>query len=115
MRSVHPEGGRRFSATLAAMAFLAVAAAMALLYGLWVAWVPLLPSNVFIPLLARGRLTAYAWASAILFLPLVVWLFALYAAGYALLARGKVSRGAVFAVGGLFCFELLWASPETAV
>ena len=97
------------------MAFLAAAAAMALLYGLWVAWVPLLPSNVFIPLLDLGKLTGYSWPSAILYLLLVLSLYALYATGYGLIARGKVSLAAVFAVGGVFCFELLWAYPATAV
>src|SRR5438128_9374631 len=100
---------------LAAMPFLAVAVATALFYALWVAWVPLLPRNLFIPLLDLGKLTGYRWQSAALYLLLVASLYALYGTGYRLTARGKVSLAAVFAAGGVFCFELLWAYPATAV
>src|SRR5438128_9413754 len=100
---------------LAAMPFLAVAVATALFYALWVAWVPLLPRNLFIPLLDLGKLTGYRWQSAALYLLLVASLYALYGTGYRLTARGKVSLAAVFAAGVVFCFELLWAYPATAV
>jgi hypothetical protein len=70
---------------------------------------------VFIPLLDLGKITGYSWQSAVVYLLLVLSLYAFYAAGYGLTARGKVSVTAVFAVGAVFCFELLWAYPATAV
>jgi hypothetical protein len=97
------------------MPFLALAAAMAVMYALWVAWVPLLPDNLFIPLLDLGKLTGYTWQSAALYLLIVLSLYMLYGIGYQLAARGRASVLAIFAVGGLFCFELLWAYPATAV
>jgi alpha-1,6-mannosyltransferase len=97
------------------MRFLAVAAGMAVVYALWVAWVPLLPANVFIPLLDLGKLTGYRWESAILYLLIVLTLYALYGIGYRLVADGNGSLGRVFAAGAVFCFELVWAYPATAV
>jgi alpha-1,6-mannosyltransferase len=97
------------------MPFLVVAAAMAVVYALWVAWVPLLPDNVFIPLLDLGKLTGYTWQSAALFLLIVLSLYTLYSIGYRLTATGGVRLRAVFGLGGVLCFELLWAYPATAV
>ncbi|MDQ6672004.1 MAG: hypothetical protein M3069_14895 [Chloroflexota bacterium] len=97
------------------MAFLAVAAGTALLYAVWTLWVPLLPNNVSTPLLDLGKITGYTWPAAVLYLLLVVCLYALYALGYRLVARGCVRLMVIFACGALFCFELVWAYPATAV
>jgi hypothetical protein len=100
---------------LAAMiGFLAVTAGTAVVFALWVAWVPLLPQNLFIPLLDLGKLTGYRWQSAVLYLLIVFTLYALYAVGYQLVCRGKASLPAIFAAGSLFCVELVWAYPATA-
>ena len=52
-------------------------------------WVPLLPDNLYMPLLDLGKITGYRWPSALLFLQLVLGLYALYALGYRLVARGN--------------------------
>src|SRR5262249_58468471 len=70
------------------MAFLSVMLATALLWAVWVAWVPLLPENLYLPLLDLGKITGYRWPSAILYLQLVLGLYALYAGGYWLVSRG---------------------------
>jgi hypothetical protein len=97
------------------MAFLAVGVATAFLYLVWALWVPLLPDNLYIPLLDLGKITGYTWPAAILYLQLIVGLYALYAFGYRLVARGSTRLPVVFAFGAVFCFTLLWAYPGTAV
>jgi hypothetical protein len=97
------------------MVLIAVAVATALLYAVWTVWVPLLPENLYVPLLDLGKITGYRWPSAVLFLELVVGLYALYALGYWLVARGKGRMALIFGAGVLFCAELTWAYPATAV
>jgi alpha-1,6-mannosyltransferase len=97
------------------MAFLAVGGATLCVYAVWALWVPLLPSNLYIPLLDLGKITGYTWPAALLYLQLIVALYVLYALGYRLVARGSGRLVLVFAFGALFCFELLWAYPATAV
>src|SRR5882762_2118417 len=96
------------------MAVLAVAVASAVLYAIWTLWVPLLPQNLYVPLLDLGKITGYKWPSALLFLQLVIGSYALYAMGYWLVARGTVRRTPIFAAGLVFCAELIWAYPATA-
>ena len=99
------------------MRFLAVGVATALVYAVWVLWVPLLPTNLYTPLLDLGKITGYRWSSAILYLLVVLTLYGLYAAGYFAIARSstRVPLTAIFAAGAFFCFELVWAYPATAV
>jgi hypothetical protein len=83
----------------------------------WVVWVPLLPTNLYLPLLDLGKITGYRWASALLYLSLVLLLYGLYAVGYRAIARGRGSHPTwtIFGAGALFCAELIWAYPATAV
>src|SRR5439155_11964283 len=97
------------------MALLAVAVATAMLYAVWTLWVPLLPANLYVPLLDLGKITGYRWPAALLFLQLVIGLYALYGMGYWLVARGKGHTALIFGGGLIFCAELLWAYPATAV
>ena len=85
------------------------------LYGLWVAWTPLLPRNLYVPLLDLGKITGYTWPSALKYLGLVLGLNALYAIGYSIVARGRAGARFVFVFAGICCFELLWVYPATAV
>src|SRR5207237_4615481 len=103
--------------TLPAMLFLAAVVATALIYAAWVVWVPLLPSNLYTPLLDLGKITGYRWSSATAFLAIVLGLYAMYAVGYRCVQkRASATQGAViFGAGVLFCLELLWAYPATAV
>src|SRR5438270_392889 len=102
---------------LAAMAFLAAAVLSALVYAGWVLWVPLLPDNLYVPLLDLGKITGYRWPSAILFLMMVLGLYSLYGLGYRFIqGRRSLTRALViFGAGTFFCLELLWAYPATAV
>ncbi|MBV9600625.1 MAG: polyprenol phosphomannose-dependent alpha 1,6 mannosyltransferase MptB [Chloroflexi bacterium] len=99
------------------MVFLGAAVGTVLLYAVWVVWVPLLPTNLYIPLLDLGKITGYTWASAGLYLALVLLLFALYAVGYRAITSGKsrVKTWWLFAAGAILCAELVWAYPATAV
>src|SRR5437763_15267666 len=97
------------------MALIAVAVASALLYALWTVWVPLLPENLYVPLLDLGKITGYRWPAALLFLQLVLGLYALYGIGYWLVARGRAHTALIFGAGFVFCAELLFAYPATAV
>jgi alpha-1,6-mannosyltransferase len=99
------------------MALLAVAVATALLYALWTLWVPLLPVNLYLPLLDLGKITGYTPLSTVLFLGLVIGLYALYAVGYRLVSRGTAGKGSlvlILAAGIFFCAELVWVYPATA-
>src|SRR6476619_5316323 len=95
--------------------FLVVAWATAILYAGWAVWVPLLPDNLYLPLLDLGKITGYTWPAALTFLLLVVGLHVLYAVGYWLVVRVKVGLALIFAAGVVFCAELAWAYPATAV
>jgi len=97
------------------MVFLAVAVAMALVYGVWTVWVPLLPDNLYTPLLDLGKITGYRWPSAALYLAMVLLLFALYAAGYRAVSAGRCRPRWIFVAAAVFCAELLFAYPATAV
>jgi hypothetical protein len=97
------------------MAFLAAAVGMALVYALWTVWVPLLPVNLYIPLLDLGKITGYRWSSAAVFLLIVGLLYALYAVGYQGLKTQPVKAQWIFAAAAIFCAELVWAYPATAV
>ena len=97
------------------MMLLAVAVATALAWAVWVLWVPLLPTNLYVPLLDLGKITGYIWPSAALYLILVLGLFSLYAIGYWLIRGRGAPSGWIFAAGALFCLELVWAYPATAV
>ena len=99
------------------MRFLAVCVVTALVYAVWVSWVPLLPENLYIPLLDLGKITGYRWPSAALYLSIVLALYGLYAYGYRLV-RGwqtPINMRWIFLGGTFFCIELIWAYPATAV
>ena len=99
-------------------AMVAVGAASMLVYAVWVAWVPLLPDDLYIPLLDLGKMTGYRWSSAIQYLLIVLGLYALYAVGYGLISRDRrnaIGLGLIVGGSALFCFELIWAYPATAV
>ncbi|HEV7663312.1 MAG TPA: hypothetical protein VGQ62_07230, partial [Chloroflexota bacterium] len=89
--------------------------ATALLYAVWVLWVPLLPSNLYLPLLDLGKITGYRWPSAILYLSVVIGLYVIYATGYWLTSRGRMSIQVALGFSALFCVELVLAYPATAV
>ena len=62
------------------MRFVAVGVATLLLYVLLAAWVPLLPTNLYEPLLDLGKITGYTWLSAVeyaLLIASLTWLAAL--------------------------------------
>jgi alpha-1,6-mannosyltransferase len=98
------------------MVFVAVAAATALVYAGWVAWVPLLPHNLDTPALDLGKITGYTWPSAAGYLAIVLTLFGLYALGYGVVAasRQPVRTWWLFATAALFGAELLLVYPATA-
>jgi alpha-1,6-mannosyltransferase len=96
------------------MLFAVVGIATALVYFLWVTWIPLLPDNLHRPLLDLGKITGYTWPSALRYLSLVASQYLLYVIGYRLVARGAGSA-LVFLFGGTFCLELIAAYPATAV
>jgi alpha-1,6-mannosyltransferase len=110
---LHRSGTRRAVGYACGMALVGVGVATALVYALWVAWVPLLPDNVYVPLLDLGKITGYTWPSALLYLALLTALYGLYALGYR--AAGRSTQKLILAFGGLFCLELLFAYPATAV
>jgi hypothetical protein len=97
------------------MLFVAVGIATALCYAGLVAWVPLLPSNLYLPLLDLGKITGYTWPSAFQFLGIVAALYVLYGLGYRLVSTGRVATMTVFLFGAVFCVELVGAYPATAV
>ncbi|HEX8969561.1 MAG TPA: hypothetical protein VF937_16880 [Chloroflexota bacterium] len=103
------------AAFLGSVLFLAVAVATALVYAVWVVWVPLLPDNLYTPLLDLGKITGYRWPSAAMYLLIVLSLYALYALGYHLVRRRSVAPAAIFGGGALMCVLLVWAYPATAV
>jgi alpha-1,6-mannosyltransferase len=98
------------------MVFVAVAVATALVYAGWVAWAPLLPTNLYTPALDLGQITGYTWVSAAGYVAIVVTLCGLYALGYRAVAasRGGINTVWVFAAALIFSAELLLAYPATA-
>ena len=82
----------------------------AILYACWVAWVPLVPTNLYEPLLDLGKITGYTWTSAFDYVFLVGALHVLYALGYRHARHGPL----IFGFGLVFCLELLWTYPATA-
>src|SRR5438477_2884999 len=102
------------------MVLLAMAIAMALVYAGWVVWVPLLPDNLYTPLLDLGKITGYRWQSASLYALIVLGLYTLYAVGYWAInnAPGEPATrrtALIFGAGAVFCAELVWIYPATAV
>src|SRR5450631_614485 len=97
------------------MAFVGLGVATAFLYAVWALWVPLLPDNLYTPLLDLGKITGYRWPAAALYLQLILGLYFLYALGYRLVARGSARLALVFGFGACFTFILVWAYPATAV
>ena len=95
------------------MIFLAVAVAMALIYALWTLWVPLLPTNLNVPLLDLGKITGYTWSSAALYLLIVLLLYGLYAIGYE--ASRRTSLKWIVIAATVFSAVLVFAYPATAV
>jgi MYXO-CTERM domain-containing protein len=96
------------------LALLALGLGSLLLFLLFVAWVPLLPGNLYTPLVNLGSLTHPTWQSAVRFLFLLVGLFALYALGYRLVAQGAAGVRTVFVLAGACSLVLLLAYPATA-
>ncbi|MDQ3809247.1 MAG: hypothetical protein M3336_03050, partial [Chloroflexota bacterium] len=97
------------------MLFAAVGLATALLWLAWVVWVPLLPTNLYVPLLDLGKITGYTWSSAIRFLAIVLGLYVLYAISYRLVGQGQAAAASVFGFAATFCLALIAAYPATAV
>jgi hypothetical protein len=97
------------------MVFAAVGLATALVYAAWVVWAPLLPSNLYLPLLDLGKITGYTWPAAFHYMSIVLGLYGLYGFGYRLVVRGGASVAAIFAIGALLCVVLVGAYPATAV
>jgi hypothetical protein len=73
------------------MAFVLVGLATGLCYLALVLWAPLLPTNLYVPLLDLGKITGYSWRSAIDYVLLVGGLYVLYAIGYRLARAGRAS------------------------
>jgi hypothetical protein len=95
------------------LALVAIGLGSAVLYAAWVAWVPLLPNNLYEPLLDLGKITEYTWPSALRYLFLVGSLNLLYALGYRYVRYVRSCR-VVFVFGLVFCLELVWTYPATA-
>lgn len=90
-------------------------AGVTVLYALWAAWIPLLPANVFTPLLDLGKMTGYTWTSAVRYSALVAALYALYGLGYWLVRRGGAGVQSILLFGAAFCALLFDVYPATAV
>ncbi|HET6318825.1 MAG TPA: hypothetical protein VFG86_20410 [Chloroflexota bacterium] len=97
------------------MRFAAIGIATAVAYALWVVWLPLLPANLYVPLLDLGKITGYTWQAALTYLGFVIALHGLYALGYRLVSKGVVPTLPVSVFGAVFAIELLGAYPATAV
>jgi hypothetical protein len=96
------------------VALIGLGCASAVLYAAWVLWVPLLPINLYVPLLDLGKITGYRWTSALLFLCLVLALFALYGAAYWRTTRTRSPVWLIVGATVIFCIELSLAYPATA-
>ena len=100
------------------MAFAAFALASALIYLTWTLWVPLLPANLYFPLLDLGKITGYLWTSALQYLAILAGLFALYLVGYLEIIRRRAGTRHLLAIvvpGAIFCLIAVFAYPATAV
>jgi alpha-1,6-mannosyltransferase len=77
---------------------------------------PLVPRNVYVPLLDLGKMTQTVGAGWAIYPAVVGVLFALYGAGYGLVAtdRGPSLR-TIFVLGALFCAPLILTYPASAV
>lgn len=95
--------------------FVACAAATTVLYGLWSAWIPLLPDNVGQPLLDLGKMTGYRWLSALTYLVLILAVYGLYAVAYRLVGRARVTLPVIVATSAVFGAAMVFAYPATAV
>ncbi|MBV9359485.1 MAG: hypothetical protein JO023_28575 [Chloroflexi bacterium] len=96
--------------------FLTVGAGTAVVYVAWVATAPLLPGNVFEPLLDLGKITGYTWQAALRYCLVVGTLFVLYGVGYWLVVgRSAASLGPILGFAAVFCAVLTFAYPATAV
>src|SRR5581483_2665792 len=84
------------------------------LYILFAAWLPLLPTNVFVPLLDLGKIAHAGWPAALHYAALVAGLFALYGLGYRVVAAGGAGIRPVLAFAAAFALVLLAAYPATA-
>lgn len=94
---------------------LVCALATAALYVAWTIWVPLLPTNLWTPLLDLGKMTGYRWPSAWTYLTLILALISLYGAAYRMVSRGYGSLQLIVISSAVFCCVLLFAYPATAV
>jgi hypothetical protein len=94
--------------------FVLVGIGTALVYGAWALWVPLLPTNLYAPLLDLGKITGYTWASTWRFCLIVGTLFASYVLGWRLVLRERVGLRPVLTFAAIFCVVLLFAYPATA-
>lgn len=94
---------------------LVCALATVALYVAWTIWVPLLPTNLWTPLLDLGKMTGYRWSSAITYLALILALMAVYGAAYRTVSRGYGSLQLIVVSSAVFCCVLLFAYPATAV
>ena len=85
------------------MAFVAVGLATALCYVALVLWAPLLPTNLYMPLLDLGKITGYRGGRRLTTCALVRRpVRAVRASATAWPARGKASTTQIF-VGGALC------------
>jgi hypothetical protein len=77
---------------------------------------PLLPRDVFQPLLDLGKITGYTWEATLRYCLIVAVLFALYVLGYwFVVGRQAASLGPILGFAALFCVVLFFAYPATAV
>ena len=97
------------------MRFLVCALTTAALYGVWTIWIPLLPTNLWQPLLDLGKMTGYRWPSAWAYLSLILALMALYGTAYRLVSRGSATLPLIVVSSAAFCGVLVLAYPATAV
>src|SRR5262249_34315784 len=103
---------------ISGVAFAAFALASALIYLTWTLWVPLLPANLYFPLLDLGKITGYSWTSALHYLAILAGLFGLYLLGYFEITRRRAGTGHMWAIvvpSAIFCLIAVFAYPATAV
>ncbi len=109
-RSPTPRGRRP------SIPFLAAGAGTAVVYAAWVATAPLLPRNVFEPLLDLGKITGYTWDATLRYCLIVAALYLLYGLGYwSVVDRQSASLGPILGFAAAFCVVLFFAYPATAV
>lgn len=96
------------------LVFVLISLGAVVLYVDWAMWVPLLPRNLYEPLLDLGKITDYSWLSALHFLLLVIGLYLLYALGYRQVRAGRARAWLVFVSGALCGLVMVWSYPATA-